>query len=281
MKCRYFVSFDPRFPLEENCSPFADLEDRNLLALLEGALGVVLPVYLTPARYEAITRHAKDWFPDLRSRFIYRGKCSQIELFRHSGVRHPESLLFDSPSAMMEAFESGQLGWNYPFVMKGDSGGGGISVFPVHDSGDLERCCEKLKRNEPALVQRWVHHGGRDLRVVVYGDRAHSYFRVGDGSFYNNVCRGGRLDHHSHGELQERGRRSVLELCRKASIHVAGFDLMFPDEGAPVFVEINFHFGRKGLGGTPEHRRHMGEAIERWCSAKVKEKTEIIPCGMF
>ena len=38
-------------------------------------------------------------------------------------------------------------------------------------------------------------------------------------------------------------------MCRRMGIDVAGFDLMFPDQGAPVFVEINHHFGHKGLGG--------------------------------
>ncbi len=280
MKCGYFVSFDPQFPLEENCPPFCDLEDKKLLTLVGGALGVILPVYLSPVRYRAITHHAKDWFPNLEPRFLYKGKCSQIELFRQSGVRHPESILFHSPSAMVEAVQWGRLSWEYPFVMKGDSGGGGVSVFPVHDHKDLQRGCAKLKRNEPALVQRWIQHGGRDLRVVVYGDRAFSYFRVGDGSFYNNVCRGGRLDHRSHEAMQQRGRLAVLKLCGKASIHVAGFDLMFPDEGPPVFVEINFHFGRKGLGGTGQHRRHMGEAIQRWCAMKGNRQTNVTPRGL-
>ena len=30
---------------------------------------------------------------------------------------------------------------------------------------------------------------------------------------------------------------------------------MFPDGGPPVFIEINYNFGRKGLGGTPGFRR--------------------------
>jgi hypothetical protein len=28
---------------------------------------------------------------------------------------------------------------------------------------------------------------------------------------------------------------------------------MFPDDGEPMFIEVNFHFGRKGLGGLKEH----------------------------
>ncbi len=276
MRHDYFVSFDPETRAEENVPPFSPLEDSRLVTLIGGAMGVILPVYLTPARYESITRHAADWFPRLESRYLYRGKCSQIRLFRKLGVRHPQSLLFHSPSAVVEYVRLGDLSWSYPLVLKGDSGGGGISVFPVHDFNNLQKYVVRLKENEPALLQQWVHHGGRDLRVVVYGDDALSYFRVGDGSFYNNVCRGGRLDHHSDPAIREKGCRTVLDFCCRANIHVAGFDLMFPDQGPPVFVEINFHFGRKGLGGSREHRNHMRKAIEQWKS-KVKNGLDKVP----
>lgn len=266
----YFVSFDPAFAVEENVPPFSDLEDPGLLALLRGAIGVILPLYLSPRRYDIVTRHARDWFPRLETRFRYRGKCSQIRLFRQLGVRHPESRLFPNPSALLESVVSCRLPFEYPLVLKGDSGGGGVSVFPIREFRDLQRHAGRLKGDEPALLQRWVHHGGRDLRVVVYGQKALSYFRVGDGSFYNNVCRGGQLDHDSDAELQRAGRSAVLTFCRRASIHVAGFDLMFPDDGPPVFVEINFHFGRKGLGGTRAHQHHLHDAIEHWRSTRAR-----------
>lgn len=265
----YFVSLDPEIRADENIPPFSPMDDPSLRTLLENAVGVILPVYLSPWRYRTITRHARDWFPRLDARFLYRGKGAQIGLFRRMGVRHPESLVFPSPEALLGAFRSGLVNWDHPYVLKGDSGGGGSAVFPVHGDEDLQHHAGRLRQDEPALVQRWVHHGGRDLRVVVYGPRAVSYFRVGDGSFYNNVCRGGRLDHDSEPEIQAQGCRAVLDLSRRAGIDVAGFDLMFPDEGAPVFIEINFHFGRKGLGGSRGHRGHMRQAVEDWRCRKL------------
>jgi ribosomal protein S6--L-glutamate ligase len=57
---------------------------------------------------------------------------------------------------------------------------------------------------------------------------------------------------------------AVARFCHLAGINLAGFDLMFPDEGPPVFIEINFNFGRKGLGGTPGFRKLFKEAVELW-----------------
>jgi len=64
--------------------------------------------------------------------------------------------------------------------------------------------------------------------------------------------------------LREKGSAVVLRFCDRAGIDVAGFDLMFPDDGELVFVEINYHFGRKGLGGTNGHKSHLLRAIQAW-----------------
>ncbi|NLI82413.1 MAG: hypothetical protein GX443_12130 [Deltaproteobacteria bacterium] len=260
----YFVSFLPQVSMEENLPPYSPLDDPTVQGLLRHAVGVLLPEYLTPSRYANITRYARQWFPQLEGRFHSYGKSRQILLFRKLGVRHPESILFETPAQLLTAFLQEGSPWGYPFVLKGDKGGGGSRVFPIRKPESLPRRVTQLPGNEPALMQRWVEHGGKDLRVVVYGDHAVSYFRVGGGNFYNNVCRGGRIDHTGWPDLQEKGVRAVTAFCREARIDVAGFDLMFPDAGDPVFVEINFHFGRKGLGGSEGHRLHLRRAIEDW-----------------
>lgn len=260
----YFVSFRPQVVMEENLPPYSPLEDPDVQKLLRNAAGVLLPEYLTPTRYANITRYAREWFPRLEGRFHSYGKTRQIVLFRSLGRRHPESLLFESPSRLLSFFLRKGSPWGYPLVLKGDKGGGGSKVFPIRRAEHMARYAKRLPDHEPALIQRWVEHGGKDLRVVVYGDHAVSYFRVGAGNFYNNVCRGGKIDHDGWPELQEKGIRAVRHFCREAKIDVAGFDLMFPDGGDPVFVEINFHFGRKGLGGTEAHRLHLRKAIDDW-----------------
>ncbi len=154
-------------------------------------------------------------------------------------------------------------------MLKGDSGGGGFAVFPVGTLSEVAACLERLPQDEPVLLQRMIAHGGRDLRVVVYGPLAVSYFRVGTDDFYNNVCRGAAIDHEGWPEDQRRGVEACLHVSRRLGIDVAAFDLMFPDDGPPVFVEINFNFGRKGLGGVPGHRVYLQKAVELWCREVV------------
>jgi ribosomal protein S6--L-glutamate ligase len=250
--------------MEVNLPAFASAEEPEVQELLFRAAGVLLPNYVAPWRYRTIVRHCRSWFPRLDAQFNYCGKTRQTVLFRAMEVRQAESRVFECPETLLTQVRETGIPWDFPFVLKGDMGGGGSSVFPIRSVSDLLRDLQGLPTDKPLLIQKWVEHGGMDLRVVVYGARALSYFRIGDGRFYNNICRGGRIDHRIHPDLQARGVEAVRRFCLRAEIDVAGFDLMFPDSGEPVFVEINFHFGRKGLGGTKGHRRYIEEAVWEW-----------------
>ena len=268
----YFVSFYPQIPMEENLSVFQSFDPPEVRKLLTGAAGVVIPRYILPSRYETIIKLTKHWFPRLRAKHTYEGKSRQIRLFRELKIRHPESLLFENSAQLLSYFKDRGAPWEYPVVLKGDLGGGGSAVFPIYCPEDIGRHIGKIPPGEPVLLQRWVEHGGKDLRVVTYGrDFAVSYFRVGGGQFYNNVCRGGQMDHDGWPEQQAKGIEAAQALCRRARIDIAGFDLMFPDDGEPVFVEINFNFGRKGLGGMAGHKRYEREAVVKWRERRLRE----------
>jgi ribosomal protein S6--L-glutamate ligase len=260
----YFVSFRPEIRMEVNLPTFTRVEDPGVIDLLKQATGVLLPSHVAPWMYQSITQHSKAWFPRLDARFAYQGKTKQVDLFRRMGVRHPESFVFDDIAHLMAYLEIHGSPWPYPLVLKGDLGGGGETVFPIFQAEDFSNHLVRLPKDKPLLIQRWVEHGGQDLRVVVYGDQAVSYFRVGGGQFYNNICQGGRLDHHGWPELQKKGRLFARSFCRRAGIDIAGLDLMFPDADDPVFIEINFHFGRKGLGGIKKHQQSIRIAIQSW-----------------
>lgn len=275
----YFVSFRPDVGMEENLPPFAGVDDPETIGLLKNAVGVLLPSHTSPWRYRSITRHAKNWFPRLEARFNFQGKTRQVRLFHGMGVRHPDSFVFETPFRLQAYLNAHEPPWGYPFVLKGDLGGGGETVFPIYGREDVAAHLLSLPKDAPLLIQEWVEHGGKDLRVVIYGDHAVSYFRVGGGRFYNNICRGGKLDHDGWPELQQKGVAAVRTFSRHAGIDIAGFDLMFPDEGEPVFIEVNFHFGRKGLGGLREHERHVRRAIQSWRDYLMSDWLSQSPTG--
>ncbi|UCG11140.1 MAG: hypothetical protein JSU72_11305 [Deltaproteobacteria bacterium] len=259
----YFLSMNQLVRLDENLPNLAPPEDPEVVRLIRSARGVVMPRGVSPKRYRQITSMARDWFPNLDIRFAYPGKTSQSLLFRRLRIRHPRTIVYPHPEGLMHAEYYG-LPLEYPFVVKGDTGGGGSAVFPVTCRRELVTALHQLPAQDPLLIQQWVEHGGMDLRVVVIGAKVMSYFRVGGGDFYNNVCRGASIRREIFPELQEAGKAAVTSFCQLTGLNLAGFDLMFPDCGPPVFIEINYGFGRKGLGGTPGFRHLFREAVDLW-----------------
>jgi ribosomal protein S6--L-glutamate ligase len=259
----YFLSMNHLVHLEENLPNLAPVDDPEVARMIRSARGVVMPRGATIKRYRKIAALAPNRFPNLEARYQYPGKTKQAMLFRCLEVRHPKTIVYPSPQRVVDA-EAATLPLDYPFVLKGDVGGGGSAVFPVTSRNDLLNGLARLPAETPLLLQQWVEHGGMDLRVVVVGAKMASYFRVGGGNFYNNACRGGRIRPEIFPELQYFGLAAVAKFCHLSGINLAGFDLMFPDDGPPVFIEINYNFGRKGLGGTPGFRRLFQEAVGLW-----------------
>jgi ribosomal protein S6--L-glutamate ligase len=259
----YFLSLHHQFHLDVNLAALAPLDERNT-ELIRQAAGVLMPKYCSPGRHRQVAHLAKAYFPNLSSRYRYRGKAQQIPLFQAHGVPYPETMIFEHPQALTSMIKARGQPMEFPYVLKGNSGGGGANVFCIQDEQSLFERIKQLPEHEPVLIQEWVDHGGMDLRVVLMGRIVHSYFRVGGGDFYNNVSKGARIEADLFPEKQQQGRDMALDLARAAGIDLAGFDILFPVGGRPLFLEVNFLFGRKGLGGLQGYRRMFRQAVQDW-----------------
>ena len=57
------------------------------------------------------------------------------------------------------------------------------------------------------------------------------------------------------------------DFCSKTGINLAAFDVLFDrsqPEPEPLLSEINFLFGRKGLGGSPRFYELLNQAVQQW-----------------
>lgn len=261
---KYFVSLNHRIRLDENLPPIGPLSDADA-RLIADAAGVLMPKYCPPSRYREVSSLAESHFPNLAPRYAYRGKARQILLFQGLGIPHPCTFLYPSAGEALRDGELGLLPRPLPFVLKGDTGGGGSAVFPIVSLDDYLEHLARLPRDEPVLIQEWIENGGKDLRVVLMGKRIKSYFRVGGDSFYNNVSKGARIDFELLPSRQREGRDLAILLGRRTGIDLAAFDIMFPVRGGPpLVVEINFFFGRKGLGGLEGYEKMFLDAVQDW-----------------
>jgi len=56
-------------------------------------------------------------------------------------------------------------------------------------------------------------------------------------------------------------------LARRTGINLAAVDFVFPlskEDPTPLFLEINYYFGRRGLGGMDAYYRLLFRAIQEW-----------------
>ncbi|MGA8180355.1 MAG: hypothetical protein WB792_09865 [Desulfobacterales bacterium] len=75
------------------------------------------------------------------------------------------------------------------------------------------------------------------------------------------------IDYDMHPALQETAMESVKDFCSLTKINLAGFDILFSSEtrvNIPLFLEINYYFGRRGLGGSKTFYDLLTQEIMKW-----------------
>ncbi len=265
------LSFHPTLPGDRFLWERASL-GAGEFELIRQARAVLLPQTVSRQLYFLVRHNCPAVFPNYDLRFQWEGKVGDAMLFRTCGVAHPDTRIYPRVEALEQdhplvGYRAEPL--SYPCVIKANHGGEGRYAWLVRDSADLEEVVRRLKELEREgwfgfIIQEYVAGVERDLRVVVVGERLLSYWRINPG-FHKNVARGGKIDSGQDPELQAMGRRRVSSLCRRTGINLAGFDLIFPrGSREPLFLEINYTFGRRGLGGTQGFQEILQEEVLRW-----------------
>ncbi len=273
------LSFHPIFEAGRNRLCAGRAPDDDDLAAIRGARAVILPQGCPRALYEMARQHCRLVFPNYDARFGFPGKIGQSHLFRRSGVPHPETEAFDCIAAFH--LRCGRPPRRpprpFPFVFKVDWGGDGDTVFCAQTPDDFQRLLGLAGDYERSgqrgfLVQELVPSGSRVLRVAVIGSRLVSYWRTAapDGPFTVNLAAGGSIDRHTDPHLIAAAEKAAAALCLRTGINLAGFDFLFraaPPDATPLFLEINYFFGRRGLGGSEAFYRLLTAEIEAWLAS--------------
>ena len=87
------------------------------------------------------------------------------------------------------------------------------------------------------------------------------------GQIITTISRGAIIDRDWNPVLQSKGKEQALLLAEKTGINLAAVDFVFPlslKNSSPHFLEINYYFGRRGLGGSENYYRLLHQAIQEW-----------------
>ena len=256
--------------------------------LIKRANAVILPQGVRADLYDLSLRYCSRVFPNYDHRFRHPGKIGDTLLFRAVGIPHPETFLFSSVDDYLKRFplERARFPFSFPFILKGNYSGEGQMVFKILDLEQLETYLEQFRAMENSgtegfIIQQWIDHGGRDVRVVILHDQLSSYWRVQSDpqQFLTNISAGGIIDQHSDVNLLQKAENIAHRFCQHTGINLAGIDVMFDRNDRsdqPLLVEINYWFGRRFFGSSTAYYAILKEAIKRWLASFDSEWPERI-----
>jgi len=270
------LSFHPCFVADAQVI----LADRKLSAedrrLIRSADAIILPQSCSLPLYRACNKSEAHVFPDYELRFRYPGKVGQSLLFEKLKIPHPATKRWPSVKKF-RALRKDQsaLPHEMPFFLKADKSHEGDGVFFVIDRNSLKTALARLEvvGSDGFISQELIPCEGNVLRAVVLHKKIITYWkRPGKPEeAVTTVSHGARVDKKWKPELQEKGRIQAQWVSEKMGINLAAFDFVF-DLGhpnpEPFILEINYYFGRRGLGGSLEYYRLLLKAIREWLKEK-------------
>lgn len=243
---------------------------------MTGADAVILPQGCRKTLYDMATSLCPHVFPDYAARFRYPGKIGQTTLFMDLDLPFPRTRTFAALDDFFfqTRYPESRLDFGFPLVFKFDWGGEGDSVFFVSSPAELNRGIEKAKKFERTgqkgfLIQEFVPTDGRSLRVAVIGNQRIAYWRVpkDPSQFGTALSKGAVIDRDADPSLKQKGVALVDRLCKTTGINLAGVDVIFRQTGGgcePLLLEINYFFGRTGLGGSAAFYGLLAEEVNNW-----------------
>jgi ribosomal protein S6--L-glutamate ligase len=267
------VSYHPIITADRNFLCAGRDPDAKDLAAIEQADAVILPQGCMEPLYRMARDHCRHVFPNLDARFDYPAKSGQARLLTDLGIAHPPTTYYPSVEALKRAVHRIAL----PAVIKFDWGGQGDTVFKISNARDLTTlvakaaACERTGQ-QGLLVQPLISAEHGALRVVLIGARTIAYWRVPHrpNAFGASIAGGARIDTHYRPDLQAAAVEAVASVSKRTGLQLAGFDFIFDrcdlEKGRirPLMLEINYFFGRTGLGGSQSFYRILEAEIDRW-----------------
>jgi ribosomal protein S6--L-glutamate ligase len=270
------LSYHPCFEADKNLLCAGREPGVDDLAAIRSADAVILPQGCRRSLYEMARSNCKHVFPNFDAKFSHGGKIGQIRLFQKHSVLHPKTEIYRDTREFSDRHRDfpGKPIFDFPFVFKFDWGGNGDLVYWIQSVDHFANVLKVAGEFENSgqngfLIQEYIPADNRSLRVVVVGETFYSYWRIQRHAdrFLSNVSKNATIDYDLYPDMQETAVASVKDFCNLTKINLAGFDILFSSEtkvNTPIFLEINYYFGRRGLGGSETFYDLLTQEIMKW-----------------
>jgi RimK family alpha-L-glutamate ligase len=162
-------------------------------------------------------------------------KYLSLSLMAHDGISVPEFSVCQTVEQGLAAFH----GLGGDVVLKPIFGSMGKNLHRLTNESAARAALEDfVQKGEVIYLQKFVNHGGRDIRVLVVGNRTFSMKRVNPkGGWLTNISTGGIANVYE-------ATQSEIELARMAAksnaCEIAGVDIVYAESGTdPMVLEVN------------------------------------------
>jgi len=270
------LSFHPIIIADKNIICAGRDPGKAELDAIKQADAIILPQGCRQTLYEMAIAHCPHVFPDYHAKFKFPGKTGQAGLFAQFDLPCPRTETFTSLDDFFHKTHHPHqtLNFDYPFVFKFDWGGEGDNVLRIDSLAECKKILKKAASCERTgqygfLIQEFIQTDNNSLRVAVIGQKRISYWRTqpDPDQFGTALTKGAEIDLNSNPDKQHIGIKIVDRLCKKTGINLAGIDLIFPETSGisePLFLEINYFFGRTGIGGSERFYELLEEEVRIW-----------------
>lgn len=242
-------------------------------AFIRKANAIILPQSCSEKLYRASNDSSALIFPNYDSRFRYPGKIGQGRLFKEKGSPHPETRQWSSVTEFKDA-SIGSFPHEMPFIVKANMSHEAEGVHIIGDLESFESAMGQFKSLEKSglmgfVSQELVQSEGNILRVVIMGNDLISYWKrpYDPNQIIVSAGAGARIDKEWREDLQEKGREEVKIFSKNTGIDLAAIDIIFSmkeQDPQPLLLEINYYFGRRGLGGSFNYYKMLFGTIKEW-----------------
>ncbi len=267
------LSFHPIIEADQNIICAGRAPNKDDLAAIQDAEAVILPQGCSETLYRMARSNCPHIFPNQDLRFDYPGKRGQIELFRKLDLAHPVTQGYGS----LSDFHQSGAKIDLPAIVKLDWGGQGDTVFKVESEQKLAQVLDHVRTFETSgqfgfLIQQFIPTGQRSLRVALIHTQTRAYWRIQspERGFGTSVAHGARIDHVVDAKMSHAALKMVHKVNQYTGLQLAGFDFIFAQgsqdqkQPTPLVLEINYFFGRRGLGGSQAYYRLLEVEIDKW-----------------
>jgi ribosomal protein S6--L-glutamate ligase len=102
---------------------------------------------------------------------------------------------------------------------------------------------------------------------------------VKSGQIITSVSRGARIGKTWRMDLQVEGGRRSLVFSKQTGVNLAAIDFVCSlSDMQPelLFLEVNYYFGRRGLGGSEDYYHILHDAVREWLLGKGLDPSPVM-----